>query len=53
MGMVPSEAPAAAAQTNVRVSTETPVESVDEAAEAEELERALAEAEQRRRNAGS
>ncbi len=52
MGMAPAEAPVAA-QTNVRVSTTTPVEAVDEEAEAAELERAMAEAEQRRRNAGS
>ncbi len=53
MGMAPpAEAPAAAAQTNVRVSTAAPVEQVDEEAEAAELERALAEAGQRRQNSG-
>ena len=53
MGMAPVEAPAAAAQTNVRVSTTAPVEHVDEEAEAAELERALKEAEGRRQNSGS
>ena len=53
MGMAPAEAPVVAAQTNVRVSTTAPAEHVDEEAEAAELERALADAEQRRQNSGS
>jgi phage shock protein A len=48
----PAEAPAAAAQTGVRVSTTAPVQpaAVDTDAEAAELERVLAEAEARRQN---